>query len=88
MFSLDKLTSNLYSVVVLFNFDIFLFKVTLQSDNEDNRATLESLIQDIATLSVSDVKISTEKPKGSVPTPVTADTVAWMKLQVGFFFVA
>ncbi|XP_037793805.1 valine--tRNA ligase-like isoform X2 [Penaeus monodon] len=56
-------------------------ELTLQSDNEDNRATLESLIQDIATLSVSDVKISTEKPKGSVPTPVTADTVAWMKLQ-------
>ncbi|XP_027210399.2 valine--tRNA ligase isoform X1 [Penaeus vannamei] len=56
-------------------------ELTLQSENEDNRATLESLIQDIATLSVSDVKISTEKPKGSVPTPVTADTVAWMKLQ-------
>nr|XP_027210399.1 valine--tRNA ligase-like isoform X1 [Penaeus vannamei] len=56
-------------------------ELTIQSENEDNRATLESLIQDIATLSVSDVKISTEKPKGSVPTPVTADTVAWMKLQ-------
>ncbi|XP_063604194.1 valine--tRNA ligase-like isoform X2 [Penaeus indicus] len=56
-------------------------ELTLQSDNEENRATLESLIQDIATLSVSDVKISTDKPKGSVPTPVTADTVAWMKLQ-------
>ncbi|XP_047482387.1 valine--tRNA ligase-like isoform X2 [Penaeus chinensis] len=56
-------------------------ELTLQSENEDNRATLESLIQDIATLSVSDVKISTDKPKGSVPTPVTADTVAWMKLQ-------
>ncbi|XP_042860991.1 valine--tRNA ligase-like isoform X2 [Penaeus japonicus] len=56
-------------------------ELTLQSESEENRATLESLIQDIATLSVSDVKISTDKPKGSVPTPVTADTVAWMKLQ-------
>ncbi|XP_045607383.1 valine--tRNA ligase isoform X2 [Procambarus clarkii] len=57
-------------------------ELTLQSESPENRATLESLVQDIATLSVaSNVKVSTEKPKGSVPTPVNAETVAWMKLQ-------
>ncbi|XP_042234789.1 valine--tRNA ligase-like [Homarus americanus] len=56
--------------------------LTLQSESADTRATLESLIQDIATLSIaSNIKVSTENPKGSVPTPVNADTVAWMKLQ-------
>ncbi|XP_069957758.1 valine--tRNA ligase isoform X1 [Cherax quadricarinatus] len=58
-------------------------ELTLQSENHENRATLESLIQDITTLSAaSNVRVSTEKPKGSVPTLINAETVAWMKLQV------
>nr|XP_053651367.1 valine--tRNA ligase-like isoform X2 [Cherax quadricarinatus] len=57
-------------------------ELTLQSENHENRATLESLIQDITTLSAaSNVRVSTEKPKGSVPTLINAETVAWMKLQ-------
>ncbi|XP_050688997.1 valine--tRNA ligase-like isoform X2 [Eriocheir sinensis] len=57
-------------------------ELVLQSESADNRATLELLVQDIATLTVaSEVKVSPNKPKGSVPTPITADTVAWMKLQ-------
>ncbi|XP_066949547.1 valine--tRNA ligase isoform X2 [Macrobrachium rosenbergii] len=57
-------------------------EITLQSGNAEYRDTLESLIEEIATLSVaSNISISTDKPKGSVPTPVNADTVAWMKLQ-------
>lgn len=57
-------------------------ELTLQSESADCRTTLESLIQEIATLSVaSNINVSTEKPKGSVPTPINADTVAWMKLQ-------
>ncbi|KAK7076413.1 hypothetical protein SK128_014974 [Halocaridina rubra] len=57
-------------------------ELTLQSSNAECRTTLESLIQEIATLSVtSSINVSTEKPKGSVPTPINADTVAWMKLQ-------
>ncbi|XP_071548302.1 valine--tRNA ligase isoform X2 [Panulirus ornatus] len=57
-------------------------ELTLQTESSVNKATLESLVQDIATLSVSsNVIVSSEKPKGSVPIPVNADTVAWMKLQ-------
>ncbi|KAK8402179.1 hypothetical protein O3P69_001346 [Scylla paramamosain] len=57
-------------------------EVVLQSESADKRTTLELLSQDIATLTVaSEVKVSTNKPKGSVPTPISADTVAWMKLQ-------
>lgn len=59
--------------------------MVLQSESPDNIATLELLVQDIATLTVaSEVKVSPNKPKGSVPTPITADTVAWMKLQVSY----
>ncbi|KAK3893142.1 hypothetical protein Pcinc_003015 [Petrolisthes cinctipes] len=57
-------------------------EVTLQCEDANNRATLEALCQDIATLTIAqEVKVATSKPKGAVPTPVTADTIAWMKLQ-------
>lgn len=57
-------------------------ELCLQSDNAHNRDVLESLADAISTLSVtSSFKVSEAKPKGSVPTPVNADTVAWMKLQ-------
>lgn len=57
-------------------------EVILQSESAEKRTTLELLRQDIATLTVaSEVTVSTNKPKGSVPTSITADTVAWMKLQ-------
>ena len=59
--------------------------VTVQADNEDIRNTLESLSQEIATLSIaSSINVSSDKPDGSVPSPVGADCIAWMKLKVSY----
>jgi len=57
-------------------------ELCLQSDSASNREVLESLANAISTLSItSSFTVSEAKPKGSVPTPVNADTVAWMKLE-------
>ena len=57
--------------------------MTLTSDSAETLALLETVKGDIATLAfASQVSVTDQKPSGSVPQPVGAECVAWVKLQV------
>jgi len=57
-------------------------ELTLTSDSAETLALLETVKGDIATLAfASQVSVTDQKPSGSVPQPVGAECVAWVKLQ-------
>ena len=57
-------------------------ELTIQADNDSVMASIEKVSQEIGTLSMaSSIKISKDKPEGSVPSPVGADCIAWLKLK-------
>ncbi|XP_076061155.1 valyl-tRNA synthetase isoform X2 [Oratosquilla oratoria] len=79
----NKVIGEVRSAKAMFNIpNKTKIELTLQSEIKDTCDVLEKLSQDIATLTLStSIKVGNEKPKGSVPVPVSSDCVAWIKLQ-------